>query len=93
MAVSALEKRFTDRARAVLAAQGISVSEYAARTGQSFDMASRRLNGRAKVSITDLAHFAEVTGYSPTELLDDEFTLHPVAALADVLEPARKGVA
>lgn len=74
---SELEKRFTDRARAVLAAQSISVTEYAKRTGQTFDMASKRLNGVAKVSITDLDNFAKLTGYKPCELLEDEFVLHP----------------
>ncbi|KAB5608381.1 hypothetical protein [Bifidobacterium jacchi] len=77
MATSALETRFTDRARAVLASQGISVSEYAEKTGQTFDMASRRLNGKVKVSITDLANFAELTGYDPCEFLEDEFVLKP----------------
>lgn len=40
-------------------------------------MASKRLNGVAKVSITDLDNFAKLTGYKPCELLEDEFVLHP----------------
>lgn len=87
MVTSELEERFTQRARAILAAQGITISEYAAKTGQSFDMASKRLNNKAKISITDLSNFAALTGYSPTELLDDEFVLKPLA-LADPKEVA-----
>lgn len=73
--MSKLEIRAADRARAILAAQNISVSEYAERTGQSFDMASRRLNRKARITITDIDNLAKLTGYSPTEFIADEFVL------------------
>lgn len=82
MATSALEECFRERARAVLASQGMTVSAYAERTGQTFDMAQKRLSGKIRFSITDLARFAEVTGYKPSELLGDEFVLKPSSALA-----------
>lgn len=78
MPKSELETRLAQRARAILAAQGISVSEYAASTGQSPDMASRRLNGKARFTVTDLDNFAKMTGYTPIELIDDAFVLKPV---------------
>lgn len=77
MPTSELETRLVQRARAILAAQGISISDYAAHTNQSPDMASRRLNGKAKFTVTDLDNLAKLTGYTPIELLDESFVLKP----------------
>lgn len=75
METSGLEECFRKRARAVPASQGMTISTYAEKTGQTFDMAQKRLSGNAKFSITDLANFAMATGYKPSELLDDSFVL------------------
>lgn len=85
-----LNERTASRARAILAAQHLSISDYAERTGQSFDQASRRLNGRVEFSLTDIERFATLTGYKPAELVDDEFVLKPAPALADALAKEAK---
>lgn len=90
-AVSQLEIQLVARARAVLASQGISVTEYAERTGQSFSMASKRLNGITRFTITDLAELSKVTGYRPAELIDDAFVLRPTTALAGKTNTALAG--
>ncbi|KAB8289346.1 hypothetical protein DSM100688_0426 [Bifidobacterium ramosum] len=79
-----LNERMAERARAIMAAQGISVATYAEKTGQSVDMASRRLNGNVTFSLTDVEKFAKLTGYKPVELIDDEFVLKPTHSVKSV---------
>lgn len=69
----------SDRFRAVLSSQHISIAEYAKRTGQSRDAANRRINGNVPLSLADLNEFCTVTGYKPYELLQEEFVLKPLA--------------
>lgn len=42
-------------------------------------MASRRLNCKSRFTLHDVHKFSELTGYSPVDLVDDEFVLKPVA--------------
>lgn len=83
-----LNERMAERARAILASQNISINAYAAKTGQSVDKASRRINGTVAFSLVDVEKFAEMTGYKPAELIDDEFILKPASM---VKSPALAG--
>ena len=58
-----------------MAAQKISVADYAKQTGQSVDVVSRRINGKIDLSLTDVETFAKLTGYQPGDFLNDQFVL------------------
>ena len=70
-----LSEQAAARIRAVMAAQKISVADYAKQTGQSVDVVSRRINGKVDLSLTDVETFAKLTGYQPGDFLNDRFVL------------------
>lgn len=70
-----LSEQAAARIRAVMAAQKISVADYAKQTGQSVDVVSRRINGKVDLSLTDIETFANLTGYQPGDFLNDQFVL------------------
>lgn len=74
--MTGLNETAASRIRAVMAAQRISVMDYAKQTDQSIDMVSRRVNGSVELSLGDIEKFATYTGYKPTDFLDDHFLLH-----------------
>lgn len=80
--MAALNMRTAERVRAVMAAQKLTVADYAKQTDQSADMVSRRVNGKVEFTLSDIEEFADITGYSPLELLGDQFILHPVQEVA-----------
>lgn len=70
-----LSEQAAARIRAVMAAQKISVADYAKQTNQSADVVSRRINGKVDLSLTDIEAFAKLTGYQPGDFLNDQFVL------------------
>lgn len=70
-----LSEQAAARIRAVMAAQKISVADYAKQTGQSVDVVSRRINGKVDLSLADVETFAKLTGYQPGDFLNDQFVL------------------
>ena len=70
-----LSEQAAARIRAVMAAQKISVADYAKQTGQSVDVVSRRINGKVDLSLTDVETFAKLTGSQPGDFLNDQFVL------------------
>ena len=70
-----LSEQAAARIRAVMAARKISVADYAKQTGQSVDVVSRRINGKVDLSLTDIETFAKLTGYQPSDFLNDQFIL------------------
>lgn len=71
-----LNEKAAARIRAVMAAEKISVSDYAARTNQSVDVVSSRINGRVELSLGDIETFAKLTGYKPSDFLSEQFILN-----------------
>ena len=70
-----LSEQAAARVRAVMAARKISVADYAKQTNQSADVVSRRINGKVDLSLTDIETFANLTGYQPSDFLNDQFVL------------------
>lgn len=77
-----LSEQAAARIRAVMAAQKISVADYAKQTGQSVDVVSRRINGKVDLSLTDVETFAKLAGYQPGDFLNDQFILDDQKAVA-----------
>lgn len=70
-----LNEKVCERFRAVMATQKLSVAEYAKKSHQSYDMASRRLNGKVDLTLGDLETMCDLTGYQPIEYLNESFVL------------------
>ena len=68
-----LSEQAAARIRAVMAARKISVADYAKQTNQSADVVSRRINGKVDLSLTDIEAFANLTGYQPSDFLNNQF--------------------
>lgn len=77
-----LSEQAAARIRAVMAAQKISVADYAKQTGQSVDVVSRRINGKVDLSLADVETFANLTGYQPGDFLNNQFILDDQKAVA-----------
>lgn len=77
-----LSEQAAARIRAVMAAQKISVADYAKQTGQSVDVVSRRINGKVDLSLADVETFAKLTGYQPGDFLNNQFILDDQKAVA-----------
>lgn len=77
-----LSNQAAARIRAVMAAQKISVADYAKETNQSVDVVSRRINGKVDLSLKDIETFANLTGYQPGDFLNDQFILGTQEAVA-----------
>lgn len=73
----ALNSIVSERFRAILSAQQISVEDYAKETGRTREAARRRLNGSIPISLADLDEFCSITGYKPNEILQEQFILKP----------------
>ena len=80
--MATLNARTAERIRAVMAVQRISVADYARQMNRSVDMASRLVNDKVEFTLSDLENFSDLTGYTPMELLDDQFVLHPSQEVA-----------
>ena len=77
-----LSEQAAARIRAVMAARKISVADYAKQTNQSADVVSRRINGKVDLSLTDIEAFANLTGYQPSDVLNNQFILDDQKAVA-----------
>ncbi len=51
-------------------------------TNQSADVVSRRINGKVDLSLTDIEAFANLTGYQPSDFLNNQFILDDQKAVA-----------
>lgn len=66
------------RIRAVMAARKLNLADISGFLGLSKDAVSRRLNGRAEFSLSQIERFAYATGYKPSDFLENTFSLFEV---------------
>lgn len=74
-----LNQLVADRMKASLTSLHMSLKDYSVQAGQSYEASKRRVNGEVPLTLSDLEGFCRVTGYKPSELLEDEFVLKPAA--------------
>ena len=74
-----LSEQAAARIRAVMAARKISVADYAKQSNQSADVV---INGKVDLSLTDIEAFANLTGYQPSDFLNNQFILDDQKAVA-----------
>lgn len=72
---SNLNDMVASRIRAILSSRHLTFADYANQIGMGLGAICRRLNGDVPITLTDLAEFAKSTGYTPAELVADEFVL------------------
>lgn len=70
------------RVRAVIAARGLTRAEVSESLGISRYALTQRLSGRVGFSLSDLEHFADLTGYKADDFLADKFVIIPISTAA-----------
>ncbi|PJM79974.1 hypothetical protein CUU80_02235 [Bifidobacterium scaligerum] len=78
-----LNQVVADRMKSSLTSLHISIRDYASKAGLGYEAAKRRVNGEIPLTLSDIQIFCKVTGYKPSELLENKFVLKSSPALAD----------
>lgn len=87
-------RRTAARLRAIINAQRVNLNDMADKTGTTRGYIDVRLRLLTPINLTDLKSFGNYLGYTPDELLADDFTLRvPLdpAMGAVTLEPTKGG--
>ena len=69
MTEQTLNNRALTRIRAVVGVKKLSTTAVAAMWNQSIDMATRRLNGKVELKLSEIEAFARNTGFEPIDFL------------------------
>ena len=76
MTSNTFAERTTARLRAILGAQRITITDFAKQLGVNRTYVSTRLNDNVALSTSDLQLFSTALGYSPEEIISENFRLH-----------------
>lgn len=82
MTEQTLNNRALTRIRAVVGAKKLSTTAVASMWNQSIDMATRRLNGKVELKLSEIEAFARNTGFEPIDFLSEDFDLSKLEATA-----------
>lgn len=82
MSTTNLNQIVAARVRAVMASQKLTVAAVSESLGYSRDAMSKRLSGKVDFSLTDIDRFAKSAGYSPSDLVSEQFAMLPLSKAA-----------